>query len=50
MRLIAIIEGPAVIQRILARLRLPGSREGPLDPSAMSAAPVEQPTLPAGTL
>ena len=50
MQLIATIEDPAVIQRILAHLGLPGARDGPPFPSAVSAAPAEQPALPSVTL
>ena len=50
MQLIATIEDPAVIQRILAHLGLPGARDGPPFPSAVSAVPAEQPALPSVTL
>jgi len=46
MQLIATIEEPAVIQRILAHLGLPGTRDGPPPPRAATAAGAEQPTLP----
>jgi len=46
MQLIATIEEPAVIQRILAHLGLPGTRDGPPSPRAATAAGAEQPTLP----
>jgi hypothetical protein len=50
MQLIATIDDPAVIQRILAHLGLPSARDGPPLPSAVSAAPAEQPALPSVTL
>jgi hypothetical protein len=50
MQLIATIDDPAVIQRILAHLGLPGARDGPSFPSAVSAAPAEQPALPSVSL
>ena len=50
MQLIATIEDPAVVQRILAHLSLPGARDGPSLPSAVSAAPAAQPALPFVTL
>jgi len=43
MQLIATIDDPAVIQKILAHLGLPGARDGPQSPSAVSAS---QPALP----
>ena len=46
MQLIATIEDPAVIQRILAHLGLPGTRDDPQLPWSMTAAGAEQPTLP----
>jgi hypothetical protein len=46
MQLIAAIEDPAVIQRILAHLGLPGTRDDPQPPWSMTAAGAEQPTLP----
>jgi hypothetical protein len=46
MQLIATIDDPAVIQRILAHLGLPGVRAGPPPPSAVSAAGAEQRALP----
>jgi len=50
MQLIATIDDPAVIQRILAHLGLPGVRDGPPPAAAVSAAPAEQPALPSVTL
>jgi hypothetical protein len=50
MQLIATIEDPAVIQRILAHLGLPGARDGPSCPAAVSAAPAADPVLPSATL
>jgi len=38
MQLIATIEGPPVIQGILAHLGLPGTRDGPLPPLSMTEA------------
>jgi len=49
-QLIATIDDPAVIQRILAHLGLPGVRDGPPPAAAVSAAPAEQPALPSVTL
>ena len=49
MQLIATMNAPAVIQRILAHLGLPDTRDGPRPPSAVSAAPAEQPALPSVT-
>jgi hypothetical protein len=46
LQLIATIEDPAVIQRILAHLGLPGTRDDPQPPWSMTAAGAEQPTLP----
>jgi hypothetical protein len=46
MQLIATIDDPVVIQRILAHLGLPGARAGPPPPSAVSAARAEQRALP----
>jgi hypothetical protein len=45
MQLIATIEDPAVIQRILAHLGLPGTREGP-PPCSMTEVGGEQLPLP----
>lgn len=45
MPLIAMIDRPAVIQRTLALLGLPGVRDGPPPPSAVSAARAEQRAL-----
>jgi hypothetical protein len=50
MQLIATIEDPAVIQRILAHLGLPGTRDDPSPPSSMIAVDAEQPTLPGAVL
>ena len=50
MQLIATIEDPAVIQRILAHLGLPGTPDDPQPPWSMTAAGVEQPTLPGVTV
>ncbi len=50
MQLIATIEDPAVIQRILAHLGLPGTRDDPQPPCSMTAAGAEQPTLPGATV
>jgi hypothetical protein len=51
MELIATIDAPAVIQRILAHLGLPGAREDPQEdprpPLPLTAAGAEQPSLPA---
>jgi len=44
MQLIATIENPAVIQRLLAHLGLPGTRDNPQPPWSMTAAGSEQPT------
>jgi hypothetical protein len=49
MQLIATIEDPAVIQRILDYLGLPGTREGP-PPCSMMEVGGEQPTLPGVTV
>jgi hypothetical protein len=46
MQLIATIDDPAVIQKILAHLGLPGARDGPQSPSAGSASRAEPPALP----
>jgi hypothetical protein len=50
MQLIATIEDPAVIQRILAHLGLPGTRNGPQPPRSMTAAGGVQRTLPGVTV
>jgi hypothetical protein len=50
MQLIATIDDPAVIQRILAHLGLPGARDGLPLPPLVSTAPAEQPVLPSVTL
>jgi len=49
MQLIATIEDPAVIQRILSHLGLPGTRDDPPSPWSMAAAGADQPTLPGVT-
>ena len=46
MQLIATIEDPAVVQRILTHLRLPGAREDPRPLLPLTAAGAEQPALP----
>ncbi|MDP2702220.1 MAG: hypothetical protein Q8P98_09150 [Candidatus Rokubacteria bacterium] len=46
MQLIATIDDPAVIPKILARLGFPGAREHPRPPLPQTAAGAEQPTLP----
>jgi hypothetical protein len=46
MPLIATIDDLAVIQKILARVDLPGAREDPRQPSPLTPAGAEQPTLP----
>ncbi|MDO8475833.1 MAG: hypothetical protein Q7W02_06480 [Candidatus Rokubacteria bacterium] len=46
MQLIATIDDPAFIQLILAHLELPGARDGPPPPAAVSAARAEQRALP----
>jgi hypothetical protein len=46
MPLIATIDDPAVIQKILAHLGHPGAREDPRPPEPLTAAGAEQPTLP----
>jgi hypothetical protein len=50
MQLIATIEDPAVIQRILAHLGLPGAREDPRPPVPLTAAGAKQPALPGVTI
>jgi hypothetical protein len=54
MPLIATIEDPAVIQRILAHLGLPGTRQGPLGgtvgPGSRGRLPLPLPGAQAGTL
>ncbi|MDO8476388.1 MAG: hypothetical protein Q7W02_09380 [Candidatus Rokubacteria bacterium] len=50
MQLIATIDDPAVIQRILAHLGLPGAREDPRSPLPLTAAGAEQPALPGVTV
>jgi hypothetical protein len=50
MHLIASIDNPAVIQRILAHPGLPGARAGPPSPFPGAAARAEQPALPDMTL
>ena len=46
MQLIAAIEDPAVIQRILTHLGLPATRDGPPPPSSPPAGGAEPPTPP----
>jgi hypothetical protein len=50
MQLIATIEDPAVIQRILVHFGLPGTREGPSPPCSMTEVGGEQPALPGVTV
>jgi hypothetical protein len=50
MRLLATIDDPAVIQKILVHVGLPGVREGPRLPSAISGVPAEPPALPGVTM
>ena len=50
MQLMATIEDPAVIQRLLAQLWLPGAREDPRPPLPLTAAGAEQPALPGVTV
>jgi hypothetical protein len=50
MRLIPPIDDPVVIQRILAYLGLPGTRDDPQPPGSASAAGAEPPTLPGVTV
>ena len=49
MQLLATIEDPAVIQRILAHLGLPGTRDGPQPPCSMTEVGAKQPALPGVT-
>lgn len=46
MQLIATINDPALIQRILVHLGLPGVRDGPPLPSTVSVVRAEQRALP----
>jgi hypothetical protein len=46
MELIATIDDPAVIHRILAHLGLPGARDGPKPACSVSPLRDDQPTLP----
>jgi hypothetical protein len=46
MQLMATIDAPVVIQRILAHLGRPGARAGPRPPSSGAAARAEQPAPP----
>jgi hypothetical protein len=46
MELIATVDDPAVIHRILAPLGLPGAREGPEPAFSLSPPRDDQPTLP----
>ena len=50
MQLIATIDDPVVIQRILAHLALPGAREDPRPPFPLTAAGAEQQALPGVTV
>jgi hypothetical protein len=50
MQLIATIDAPAVIQKILAPLGLPGAREDPRPPLPVTAAGAEHPALPGVTV
>jgi hypothetical protein len=50
MQLIDTIDDPAVIQRILAHLGLPGAREDPRPPLPLTAPGTEQPALPRVTV
>jgi hypothetical protein len=43
---IATIDDPAVIQRILVHLALPGARDGPAPACAVSPPRADQPMLP----
>jgi hypothetical protein len=49
-RLIATIDDPAVIQKILARLGLSGAREGSRPALPPTAAGTQQPALPGLTV
>jgi hypothetical protein len=49
-QLIATIDDPAVIQRILAHLGLRGTRDDPQPPWPMTAAEAERPALPGVTV
>jgi hypothetical protein len=49
MQLLATIDDPAVIQRILAHLGLPGTRDGPQPPCSMTEVGAKQPALPGVT-
>ncbi len=44
--IVTIDDHPAVIQKILAHLGLPGAREDPQPPLPLTAAGAEQPALP----
>jgi hypothetical protein len=46
MELIAPIDNPAVIRRILVHLALPGARNGPAPACAVSPPRADQPALP----
>ncbi len=50
MQLIATIDDPAVIQRILAHLGLPRAREDPQPPLPLTATAAEQPALSSVTV
>ena len=49
MQLIAMIDDPAVIERIRAHLALPGTRDGPQPSFSMTEAGAEQQALPGVT-
>jgi len=49
MQLIAMIDDPAVIERIRAHLALPGTRAGPQPSFSMTEAGAEQQALPGVT-
>jgi hypothetical protein len=49
-RLIATIDDPAVVQKILAHRGLPAAREGPRPALPLIAAGAEQPALPGLTV
>jgi hypothetical protein len=50
MRLLATIDDPAAIQKILSHVGLPSARDGPRPPSAISVVQAVQPALPGVTL
>jgi hypothetical protein len=49
MRLLATIDDPVVLQKILAQVGLPSARDGPRLPCALSGGPAEPPALPGVT-